>query len=294
LKTTRAEYWAPRIAAEWRKSVEGILGVGRQLIAAKKACEHGEFLRLFKGHENAVSDPVPFSERTAERLIAVASHAVISNPTHVSDLPQSWGTLYELTKLDDETLIAGIKAGKITPETTRTQAASLHADPVEKPEKPPHEEMASAVKNAVTKFAGQLTTRNQFTYVRKRLESLVSFISEMEAQINADTDTANGTAGASAESAAVELHDAIYRVLKEGNAIDALHGELLHEHWLRLNATLYDEPLSPRRITWASDADTISEFRNAADYAAGIQGKPEKMFRALRLSAQRVRKALAN
>jgi hypothetical protein len=182
MKKTRADYWAPRINAEWRKSVEGIIGVGRQLIAAKKACEHGEFLRLFKGHDNAVSKPVPFGERTAERLIAVASHAVILNPTHVSNLPQSWGTLYELTKLDDDTLIAGIKAGEITPDMTRSQAAALHADPVEKPETPPHEEMASAVKNAVTKFVGQLSTHEQYAYVRRRMQELLAFLSEMEAE----------------------------------------------------------------------------------------------------------------
>lgn len=182
MKKTKAEYWAPKIHAEWRKSVEGILGVGRQLIDAKKSCEHGEFLRLFKGHENAVGEPVPFSERTAERLIAVASNPVISDPTHVSDLPQSWGTLYELTKLDDETLIAGIKAGEITPETTRAQAAALHADPVEKPEKPPHEEMADAVKNAVTRLVGHFTTREQFDYVRRRLQSLLKFLSAQEAE----------------------------------------------------------------------------------------------------------------
>jgi len=182
MKKTKAEYWAHKIHGEWPKSIEGILGVGRQLIAAKEACEHGEFLRMFKGHENAVSDPVPFSERTAERLIAVASHEVLSNPTHVSDLPQSWGTLYELTKLDDETLIAGIKAGEITPETTRAQAAALHADPVEKPDKPPHEEMAEAVKNAITRLVGRLTTQQQFDYVRRRVTELLEFLIEQEAE----------------------------------------------------------------------------------------------------------------
>lgn len=288
----RADYWALRIHAEWRKSVQGILGVGRQLIAAKEACEHGEFLRLFKGHENAVSDPVPFSERTAERLIAVASHAVISNPTHVSDLPQSWGTLYELTKVPNADLNDAIAAGRINPEMTRSEALALHADPVVQPARPVHEVLADGVKNVVTKFAGQLTTRNQFTYVRKRLESLLSFISEMEAQT--DAGSASGTADASAESAAVMLHDAIYRAMKEGKPFDERYGEELHKCWLRLNATLYDEPLSPRRIVWSSDTETISEIRKAADYAAGIQGRPEKVFRAVRLSAQRARKAIGS
>jgi len=182
MKKTKAEYWAPKIHGEWRKSIEGILGVGRQLIAAKEACEHGEFLRLFKGHENAVSDPLPFGENAAQQLMKIARNEVLANTEFAQHLPQSWATLYELTKLDDETLIAGIKAGEITPETTRAQAAALHADPIDKPESPPHEEMASAVKNAVTKFIGQLTTHEQYAYVRQRIEQLLAFLSEMEAE----------------------------------------------------------------------------------------------------------------
>ena len=182
MKKTQAEYWAPKIHAEWRKSIEGILGVGRQLIEAKKACEHGEFLRLFKGHENAVKDPVPFGERSAEMLIKIASNSVIANPKFTSDLPQSWYSLYELSRLDEQTLLAGINSGEINSATTQAQAKALHADPVDKPEKPPHEEMASAVKNAVTKFVGQLTTHEQYAYVRQRIEQLLSFLSEMEAE----------------------------------------------------------------------------------------------------------------
>jgi len=182
VKKTQAEYWAPKIHGEWRKSIEGILGVGRQLIAAKEACEHGEFLRLFKGHDNAVSEPLPFGVSSADKLMEIARNEVISNSEFVPNLPQSWGTLYELTKLDDETLLAGIKAGEITPETTRAQAAALHADPVEAQEKPPHEEMAAAVKNAFTKFIGQLSTHEEYAYVRRRIEELLAFLSEMESE----------------------------------------------------------------------------------------------------------------
>lgn len=182
MKKTTAEYWAPRINAEWRKSVEGILNVGRQLIAAKESCKHGEFLRLFKGHENAVSEPVPFGVRYGEMLMSVASNPVISNAKNSSYLPNSAYTLYQLTKLDDEQIAAGIKAGEITPEMTGAEASALRADPVEKPEQPPHEEMAAAVKNAVTKFVGRLTTPEQFTFVRSRLEQMLEFLSEMEAE----------------------------------------------------------------------------------------------------------------
>lgn len=175
-------YYAAAINAEWRKSVQSILEVGQLLIQAKRLCEHGEFLRMFKGSNEAVSNPVPFGERSAEMLMAVASNSVISNPKFVSYLPQSWGTLYELTKLDDEQIVAGIKSGEITPDMTKAEASALRADPVEKPEQPPHEEMVAAVKNAVTKFVGQLTTRQQFEYVRQRLESLLKFLSEQESE----------------------------------------------------------------------------------------------------------------
>jgi hypothetical protein len=42
--------------------------------------------------------------------------------------------------------------------------------------------MASAVKNAVTKFVGQLTTHDQYLYVRRRIEQLLEFLAEMEAE----------------------------------------------------------------------------------------------------------------
>jgi hypothetical protein len=180
MKKTKAEYWAPKIHCEWRKSIDGILGVGRQLIAAKEACEHGEFLRLFKGHENAVSEPLPFCRESAFKLISIAEHEVLSNVAHVQHLPQSWGTLYELAKLDDETLIAGIKAGEITPDMTRAEALSMRADPVDQPDQPPHEEMADAVEKAVARFIGRLNSPQQFVYVRRRLERLLKFLTEEE------------------------------------------------------------------------------------------------------------------
>jgi len=181
-KNQQAEYWARKINADWRKSVETVVGVGKTLIEAKSKCKHGEFLRMFKGNDDSVDDPVPFGEKTAERLMSVASHKVLSNGAHAHHLPQSWMTLYELTHLDDEQIIAGIKAGEINPETTRAQASSLRSDPVEKPVLPAHEEMAAAVKNAVTKFVGRLTTADEFAYVRARIESLLSFLEEQESE----------------------------------------------------------------------------------------------------------------
>ena len=176
----KAEHWALRITAAWKKSHERTIAIGNELIAAKAACEYGEFLRLFNGHENAVSEPVPFGIHTADRFMAIASHPALADCAHAHNLPQSWMTLYELSHLDNEQIVAGIKSGEITTEMTRAQASALRADPVEKPQQPPHEEMADAVKNAVTKFVGRLTTRQQFEYVRQRIEALLDFLSDQE------------------------------------------------------------------------------------------------------------------
>lgn len=177
MKKTKAEYWAPRINAEWRKSVEGVLGAGRQLIAAKEACKHGDFLRLFKGHDNAVSEPVPFGEDNAEKIMAIASHGVLSNSAHVRNLPQAFSTLYELTKLDDETLLAGIKAGEIHAEMSRADASALRSDPVEHPERELCVLAWEALSSAYAKYADKLCKDDRL-FVLERLESLVRLIKQ--------------------------------------------------------------------------------------------------------------------
>jgi len=182
MKKSSADYWAPRISAEWRKSVAGILAVGRQVAAAKAACEYGEFLRLFKRHPQAVADPVPFGEDTAERLMKVAVHPVLSDSARGRSLPQSWRTLYELSKLPHEQLEAAIASGEVRPEMTREHAVALRGEVVRDPGKPPHEAIGEGVRNAVHKLIGRLTEPGQFLYVRRRLEQELAFVAEMEAK----------------------------------------------------------------------------------------------------------------
>lgn len=184
MKKSHADYWAPRINAEWRKSVQGIVNVGRELMAAREACEHGEFSRLFKGHDNPVTEPLPFTIHTADRLMMIAARPAIADCAHAHNLPQSWATLHELAHLPDERIVAGIEAGEITPEMTRSQAVALRADPLRRPEPPVHEAMAEAIKNAATKFIGQLTTPEQFAYVLSRLDRLSRFISEQQQEMS--------------------------------------------------------------------------------------------------------------
>jgi len=43
----------------------------------------------------------------------IARHPVISNTKHVSHLPPSWGTLYQLTRVEPKLLQAAIKDGRV-------------------------------------------------------------------------------------------------------------------------------------------------------------------------------------
>jgi len=88
------------------------------LITAKKELPHGSFQIM-------VENELAFGARTAQRLMDVARDQRLSNPTHVSYLPASWGTLYELTKLDDDTFQRGIAEHVIKPDMKRADVAKL-------------------------------------------------------------------------------------------------------------------------------------------------------------------------
>ena len=110
--------WADQIRARHQATVEGFLDVGRLLIEAKAALPHGEF-------EAMVESDLPFGARTAQRLMAIASHPILTRATHVSVLPAAWGTLYELTKLPDDIIEAALADGSITPRMERKDVARL-------------------------------------------------------------------------------------------------------------------------------------------------------------------------
>jgi hypothetical protein len=108
--------WGERITARWKDSVEAIIAVGKLLLTAKADLAHGDF-------EAMVRDDLPFKERTAERLMAIASNKFLANPAHVSLLPASWATLYQLSRLPDELLGRALSEGAIHPEVHRKDIA---------------------------------------------------------------------------------------------------------------------------------------------------------------------------
>jgi hypothetical protein len=107
--------WAGRITASWQQAVQSIIQTGRLLIQAKDDLDHGEF----SGME------LPFSARTAQMLMKIADHPVLSNAKHVSHLPPSWGTLYQLTHLPDEALETLLADGTINCDLERKDAEEI-------------------------------------------------------------------------------------------------------------------------------------------------------------------------
>jgi len=75
----------------------------------------------------------------------------------------------------DEQIVAGIKAGEITPDMTRAEAAALRADPIEKPEREVCVLAWEALSGAYAKYADKLGEDDRL-FVLERLESLVRLI----------------------------------------------------------------------------------------------------------------------
>lgn len=106
--------WPERINECWRKSATAIIETGKIISKAKEALEHGEFGAM-------IENGLPFSASTAQRLMAIAADPRLTKPAHVQHLPQAWGTLYELTKLDDDEFKARLKDGTIRPDMERSE-----------------------------------------------------------------------------------------------------------------------------------------------------------------------------
>jgi N6-adenosine-specific RNA methylase IME4 len=110
--------WAEQINAAWNKSLGSIFDCGRLIIAAKDSLEHGQF-------EAMVDNELSFGPRTAQRLMSVYQDKRLSNTTHASLLPASWGTLYELTKLSDKQYEEALNEGIICPDMQRADVTGI-------------------------------------------------------------------------------------------------------------------------------------------------------------------------
>jgi Protein of unknown function (DUF3102) len=112
--TPERTQWAARISATWQQSVDSIIETGRLLLAAKAdpKMQHGEWGTM-------VESDLPFNRHTAHKLMQIAGDKRLTNVSQGKHLPPSWTTLYELTKLDDDTFDQQLRDGSINPEMQR-------------------------------------------------------------------------------------------------------------------------------------------------------------------------------
>ncbi len=108
--------WRVRIEGFWRKTVQEIIEIGRQLMEARNV--------LGKSYRRLV-DELPFSQSTAANFVAVAEHPILSDPNYGDRLPMSLTTLYYLSQLSEAEVVAGIENGLITPTLTVAGAKML-------------------------------------------------------------------------------------------------------------------------------------------------------------------------
>jgi hypothetical protein len=163
------------------------------------------------------------------------------------------------------------------------------------------DEIRNAAQRAWTNLRGKFTPGDEHKKLRAVLLEIIRKEQQQFGDIRprnkgskSDAGSASGNAEASAESAVLAVHAAIERVMKQGTSLHARCVEELQQHSLRLDEILQHEHSSTRRIAWGPDTATFAELQRITGYVAGIQGKPQKLFRAVRLAAQRARKALGN
>lgn len=127
----KAKAFIKRIQTTWQSAFKNIIEVGKTLQKAKADLEKKEWLDM-------ISHELPFTRRTAEKLIKIASDARITDPKNVSVLPPRWTTLHEITFLSDKQFGNALKKGIIHAEAERKDISALVTPkkPKKKPQKP--------------------------------------------------------------------------------------------------------------------------------------------------------------
>jgi hypothetical protein len=115
---------ADRINKAWQKAVSSIIETGQLLIDAKEGkhkIPHGEFTKLF----DSKIGKLPFSERTAQCLMQIARHPILSNEAYRPVLPPHCRTLVILSRAPATQLESWLADGIVTAETEQVEAEAL-------------------------------------------------------------------------------------------------------------------------------------------------------------------------
>lgn len=122
---SRRDFWARHISEQWAQALGGwggavkaIHATGLALESAKSELEHGTFMEM-------VENDLPFQKTKVESLIAISRSGLCQNPVTAGNLPISWNTLYELSRLDENVLEAAVQDGRVHIDMTRADAKKL-------------------------------------------------------------------------------------------------------------------------------------------------------------------------
>jgi protein gp37 len=136
-----AKKWAVRIRRKLADSVDAIVAVGIEFIAAKEA------LKEKRGEFGQLAGLLNFSADTVQNFMAIARHKTIKNTEYTRYLPPSWATLYILSRLDPPRLELAIDRGDVTSTIEQIEAKKLvktykALDIQDEPDDEPEEEQA--------------------------------------------------------------------------------------------------------------------------------------------------------
>jgi len=121
---------------------------GEQLLRLRELCRGkaelwtSYFVEPVTPQKRRVDRPhLPFSHSKAHRLMAIASNPALREISHVkcSRLPNDWGLLYQLSRVEPKKLTKLIERGRVDANTTRQDATRL----LPKKEKKPWSEPAA-------------------------------------------------------------------------------------------------------------------------------------------------------
>jgi|TARA_R110001606_G_scaffold20752_1_gene73889 hypothetical protein len=86
----KSKKYINRIQKSFQSALKDFLDIGRALMDAEEELGRKEWLDM-------VTNSLPFSRRTAEKLVKVAKDKRINDPKNAQFLPPHWTSLHELT-----------------------------------------------------------------------------------------------------------------------------------------------------------------------------------------------------
>ncbi len=109
------KFFVDEINTIWRRGAADYRALGQLLIEARDELQSDTYSAMLK--------QLHFNTSTAKKLICIAKNPTLGS--HVNQLPPNYSTLYELSQLDAETLLAALADGSIHPGMQRKDAVAL-------------------------------------------------------------------------------------------------------------------------------------------------------------------------